>query len=361
MRIEPSDGDVKRDLVAIGASAGGIEALARLLPTLPRDLPAAIALVLHLGPDSVSTLPALLSRGGPLAAEYATDGVELRRGRIFVAPANRHMVVEDGRLRLLEGPRQNHVRPAIDPLFRSAARERGRRVVAVVLSGMLDDGSAGLVAVRRAGGVAVVQAPEDALFRDMPQNAIDAAGADYTVSIDDMGALLDRLVRESVREVAMAPRRRAQPIGSSDVVHRPAGEGPDGTPAGKPSMFACPDCGGVLFESEIDGQFTCRVGHAYSPEALLAQDVDRVEEAMWAGLRALEESAVLARRLERRARDRAQRRTASRFAEQAAEADARARVLRGLLQGAPPAAARPTARAGAARARRRGPAPKRRQ
>jgi two-component system chemotaxis response regulator CheB len=355
--------DPRRDLIGIGASAGGIEAFGRLLPTLPRDLPAAVALVLHLGPQSSSSLPALLARCGPLPAEYAQDGVELRPGRIYVAPVDLHMVVEGDRLRLFRGPRQNHVRPAIDPLFRSAARERGCRFVGVILSGMLDDGSAGLVAVRRAGGVAVVQDPADALFREMPQNALDLAGADHCVGIVEMGQLLERLVREPVREVQMRAGHRASGNGSaSDVVHRPAGEGPDGTPLGMPSLFSCPDCGGVLFESAEDGQLTCRVGHAYSPEALLVQDVDRVEEALWAGLRALEESSVLARRLERRTRARMQEHSAARFGEQADEAAERARVLRGLLQGTPPAGRRRRSRAvGEVRARTAVAAPKRRR
>jgi two-component system chemotaxis response regulator CheB len=355
------DGETHRDLIGIGASAGGIEALTRLLPTIPRDLPAAIVVVLHLGARSPSSLPALLARVGPLPAEYAEDGAALRAGRIYVAPPDRHLIVDRGVLRVVHGPRQNHVRPAIDPLFRSAARDRGRRFVAVVLSGMLDDGSAGLVAVRRAGGVAVVQEPADALFHDMPQNAIDVAGADHTARADEMGPLLDRLVRQGVREVVpMSARREARRNGSKDVVHRPAGEGPDGAPVGVPSMFSCPDCGGVLFET-ADGQLTCRVGHAYSPEALLAQDRDVVEEALWAGLRALEEASVLARRLEQRARERMQARSAGRFAEQAEEAAARAHVLRGLLHGAPAVAARRRSPRGEVRARARGAAPKRRR
>jgi two-component system chemotaxis response regulator CheB len=196
----------------------------------------------------------------------------------------------------------------------------------------------------------------------MPQNAIDTAGADHSVSAVEMGPLLERLVRETVHEVTMPAERRARASGPGDVVRRPVGEGPNGTPAGTPTMFSCPDCGGVLFESAGDGQFACRVGHAYSPEALLAQDGDVVEEALWAGLRALEESSILARRLEQRARERMQARSATQFGEQAEEAEARARVLRTVLHGTPPVTARRPARAGGeARARARGAAPKRRR
>jgi two-component system chemotaxis response regulator CheB len=329
-----ANGDGRRDLIGIGASAGGIEALMRLLADVPPNLPAAIAVVLHLGPRSSSALPALLARQGALPAEYATDGVQYQPGRVYVAPANLHMVVEGARLRLVRGPRQNRARPAIDSLFRSAARTRGRRFIGVILSGSLDDGSAGLVAVRRHGGVGVVQEPSDALFHEMPQNALDLAGADHCVPIAEMASLLDRLAREPVREVPMATRkpRRGE---ASEVERARSGEteGPDGTPPGAPSLFACPDCGGVLFEQDRGTHYACRVGHAYSPETLLHHETEKVEEALWAGLRALEESAVLSRRLERRARERVGRRSADQFAEQAEEAEVRAKVLRRLLQG----------------------------
>lgn len=353
-----------RDLIGIGASAGGVEALVRLVETLPAGLPAAVAVVLHIGPHSSSTLPALLARSGRLPASFAQDGVRLEPGHIYVAPPDRHMVVEGDSLQMVRGPRQNRARPSIDPLFRSGARERGRRFIGVILSGTLDDGSAGLVAVRRAGGIGVVQDPGDALFSDMPQNALDLAGADHCVKIDEMGALLDRLVRETIREAPMsASRKQLRRKGTADVVNRPSGEGPDGTPGGNASIFACPECGGVLFEPHEGQHFTCRVGHAYAPEALLSHDGERVEEALWAGLRSLEEGAILARRLAQRARERLSERSALQFTEQADEADARVRVLRTLLQGTPPTISRrPAARpAEAARARGRGPSPKRRR
>lgn len=184
-----------RDLIVIGASAGGVEALRRLTADLPPDLRAGVVVVLHLAPGAASGLPAILGRSGALAASHARDRESLLPGHIYVAPPDRHVVVSDGVLRLTSGPRENLARPAIDPLFRSAAREHGGHVIGVVLSGLLDDGSAGLLSIRRAGGVAVVQEPEDALYADMPRHALAIAGADHVVKIADMGSLLDELSR----------------------------------------------------------------------------------------------------------------------------------------------------------------------
>ena len=183
-------------LIAIGASAGGVEALTRLVADLPEDLPAAVVVVLHHTPGSPSALAYILASAGGLPAREARDGDLLWPGCILVSAPGRHLVVQNGRARLLDTARVNRVKPAIDPLFRSGAREYGPRLVAVILSGMLNDGSAGLIAVRRAGGVAVVQDPNDAKYSDMPQNALNAAGADYCVPLEEMAALLVRLARQ---------------------------------------------------------------------------------------------------------------------------------------------------------------------
>ena len=183
-------------LIAIGASAGGVEALTRLVAELPADLPAAVVVVLHLSPDLPSNLAHILAHDGPLPAMKARDGDLLQPGLILVAAAGHHLVVQDGRARLLDGAPVNRVKPAIDPLFQSAAREYGPRLVAVILTGTLDDGSAGLVAVRQAGGVAVVQDPSDAAYSEMPQRALDAAGADHCVPLKEIAPLLERLARQ---------------------------------------------------------------------------------------------------------------------------------------------------------------------
>lgn len=319
-------------LIGIGASAGGVEALSRLVPELPAELPAAVVVVLHMAPDATSDLPRILSRAGQLPAAFARDGEALTLGRILVAPPDRHTVVREGAVRLVRAPRENGSRPAIDPLFRSAAREHGPRFVGVVLSGTLDDGSAGLVAVRREGGLAVVQDPADALFPEMPLNALETAGADHRVDVAAMAPLLVQLAIEGRRET-MAPRRKPRLT--------PAEGGQPGHPPGAPSPFSCPDCGGVLWEAQPNGdgatRFECRTGHAYGSSSLASRQQDGVEGAVWAAIRALEENAALSRRLSERARDRGAPKSARRFAEKAEENEHRVRVLRSLVGAPPPA------------------------
>ena len=198
----PADGNREKPersaerLIAIGASAGGVEALTRVVAELPADLPAAVVVVLHIPPDLPSILSHILAHAGPLPVAEARDGDLLQPGRILVAAPGHHLVVQDGRARLLDAAPVNRVKPAIDPLFLSGAREYGPRLVAVILTGSLSDGSEGLIAVRRAGGVAVVQDPNDAEVPDMPQNALDAAGADHCVPLKEIAPLLERLARQ---------------------------------------------------------------------------------------------------------------------------------------------------------------------
>jgi two-component system chemotaxis response regulator CheB len=184
----------KRDIIVVGTSAGGVQTLTELVKQLPAPFPAAVFVVCHLRADLRSALPEILTKNGRLPAERAANGAPIRQGRICVCPPDYHMVLDAGMIRLLHGPRQNGFRPAIDPLFRSAARHYGRRVVAVILSGLLSDGVAGLLAVRHSGGLAVVQQPTDAIVADLPQNALAVAGADFVVPVAELGPLLTDLV-----------------------------------------------------------------------------------------------------------------------------------------------------------------------
>jgi two-component system chemotaxis response regulator CheB len=337
-----------RDLIVIGTSAGGIGALRRVIGGLPPDLPASVVVVLHLAPLSASRLPEILAREGPLPVAHAVGGLLLAPGRVLVAPPDHHVVIQEGgRVSVTRGPRVNGVRPAIDVLFRSAARTHGARTVGVILTGTLDDGASGLASIRRRGGVAVVQDPKDAEFPDMPRAALALAGADHVLPAREIPALLGRLVRADLEEVPM--KRGAREGNGRGEDRKAAGERPpiaagDGPTNGRPSGFSCPECGGVLWEimNASPEWVECRVGHSYSLESLLAAEGTAVEEALWAALRALEEQASLARRLEARARERGQRQSESRFGEQRAEAEARSAVLRAALE----QAERPEAPAG---------------
>lgn len=284
-----------RDVVVMGASAGGVEALRTIMAGLPSDLPAAVLVVLHMPRSSPSALPAILNRVSQIPVRSAVDGEPLRQSRVYVAPVDRHLMVIDHRVRLSRGAAENGHRPAIDPLFRSAAQVFGPRVVGVVLSGSRDDGAAGLEAIARRGGTTVVQQPGDALHGSMPRAALQHVAADHVLPAAEIGTLLDRITREPVpdapvsddpiltAEVALAA---LAPLTTEDMSDGPAG-------------YGCPACGGSLFD--IPGnpvpRFRCRVGHAWSSESLLDEQAAALESALWMALRALEERAALSQRL----------------------------------------------------------------
>jgi two-component system, chemotaxis family, protein-glutamate methylesterase/glutaminase len=319
------------DLIVVGASAGGVEALVELVRGLPRNVPAAICIVLHLPADSTSLLPQILGRAGALPTAHARDGDLLRHGHVYVAPPDSHLVVEPGRLRLLAGPRENGHRPSIDVLFRTAAQVYGSRVIGVVLSGTLDDGTAGLLAIKRRGGLAVVQQPADARYPGMPQSALEHVVVDQALPVRDIPAALTRLAREPApKEVAAPSAELEEEIRAAEVNLARLNRG---AYPGAPSVYTCPECSGSLWEIQ-DGEllrYRCRVGHAYTAESLLAGQAGAVEAALWAALRALEEKAALASRLVRQSTDRGYQLAAVRFAEQEADARQRAAVIRRAL------------------------------
>lgn len=269
-----------RDIIVIGASAGGIEAITSMISTLPRELDASIFVVVHTAAFHASLLPSILNDRGPFPASHAVHGEPIVAGHVYVAPPDNHMTLHDGSIRVVRGPKENGHRPAVDPLFRTAARAYGPRVIGVVLSGSLDCGSAGLMAVKAAGGTAVVQHPNDALAADMPTNALRHVSVDYVAPLADLGPLLARLVATPVE--GSAPLK-------SDPYSLPS----------RSSGIVCPECQGAMVETEQDGLvlFRCHVGHRYSSAAMAAEQGDSLESALWASVRALEESAALAERL----------------------------------------------------------------
>ena len=299
-------------IVVVGASAGGVEALQRLVRHLPSAFPAPIVVVLHLAATSRSKLPEILTRAGTLPAHPVIDGRRLAAGTIYVAPPDRHVIATDHALKLVEGPKENGVRPAIDPLFRSAARTLGDGAIAALLSGTLDDGTAGMAAVHAAGGVTIAQDPSDAICPAMPQSAIENTTVDYVVSADDIGDLLADLVRVDAAGLR-PPARQA--------------------PRSVPTDLVCPECGGALrqFEENAIFRFHCRVGHNYSPEALYQGQDARLEAALWAAIRSLEEKASLARRLAVTARKRGATQTAHRFDERERDSAERADIIRSAI------------------------------
>jgi len=323
-------------IVVIGASAGGVEALMKLTAALPPHFAAPVVVVLHVGAETPSVLPQILGRSGPLPAREASDGERLRPGTIYTAIPDHHVLVdEDKTLRLVKGPRENRQRPAIDPLFRSAALAFRSRCIGTILTGTLDDGTAGMLAVKKAGGATIVQDPADAMYASMPQSVLDYVKVDYVLPLAGIAAKLVDCVRAPC---ATAERSAGLEMMAMEkkIVALDAKTLQDDDRPGTPSAYSCPDCGGVLWEIE-DGddydyvRYRCRVGHAFSPETMLDAQNDVLEEALWAAMKTLEESARLSARLAASERKRGHDWLVKRFEERERDARERAEVIRRFL------------------------------
>jgi len=290
----------KKNIIVIGASAGGFEAIKQLTAELPADLNAAIFIVWHMSPDVRGVLPQVINRHKKMPAVQATDNEPIVFNSIYIAPPDRHMILEDGFVRVTRGPKENRFRPAVDPLFRSAAYIYGNRVIGVVLSGALDDGTAGLWTVKNRGGTTIVQDPKDAQVPSMPENALEYVDVDYQVPIAGLAPLLTRLVEEEAEEmnqsnmdenkktgieVRIALQEEALELGVLDL--------------GAFTPYTCPECHGVLAAIR-DGniiRYRCHTGHAFSVDSLLSSVTDKIEDSLWNAIRGLEESMLLLNQL----------------------------------------------------------------
>jgi two-component system chemotaxis response regulator CheB len=291
------------DIVVIGASAGGVEALTSVVSSLPADFIGAVFVALHLPSDARSALAAILGRAGPLRAQQAEEGSIIQPGHIYVAPpGHNHLIVGHGRMHLVFGPKENHVRPAADPLFRSAARAYGPRVIGVVLSGTGADGTEGLRAIKAHGGIAIVQDPGEAGFVGMPRYAIRCDYVDHVVPVAQIGALLERLVhdRADPPDVARAAVDCPGVDAELEATQHDLARLPVRQLEGVGSGYLCPDCAGPLWEAS-DGAgrwLTCRVGHQWSGLASLTDaQAERLEDLAWGLVNALAERALLLRHL----------------------------------------------------------------
>lgn len=321
------------DRIVIGASLGGLDALQRLLAQLPADFAAAVFVVQHTAADSPGLLAGILDRVCPMKAAPALDGEEIVSGRIYVAPPDRHLLVHEGHVRTPRGPKENNSRPAVDPLFRSAAACYGPRVVGIVLTGRLDDGSAGLLAVKRCNGVTMVQEPGDAFCDEMPRNALEAAEpVDYQLPVAEMGprlkALADKPAGKRVPvpgdiqlEVRMAERSGSLVKGEENL--------------GSLVPIVCPECGGPLWQKDESRlqYFRCHVGHAFTALTLLAKQNEDVERSLWMTLRSLEEQEDLLARMAKHAANRGRERSAGSYSERMPELRQAADEIRRLLAG----------------------------
>ena len=292
------------DVVVVGASLGGLDALRALVGGLPADFPAAVFVVQHTAASSPGVLGEILDAHGPLPARLAEDGEPVEPGRVRVAPPDRHLLLTPGRVRLSDGVRENRARPAVDPLFRSAAVAYRSRVVGVVLTGALDDGAAGLRAVERCGGIAVVQDPADAAYPDMPRHALHAVPDARRASRAELGPLLARLVREPAPTPPPVPgdlaaedrltQRGLLPLSDDDMDEMDTLDG-----LGDRVPLSCPDCGGALWHlhDPEPPRYRCHVGHAYTARSLMDGQAEATEQALVVALRTLEERARMLRRM----------------------------------------------------------------
>jgi two-component system, chemotaxis family, protein-glutamate methylesterase/glutaminase len=289
----------RRDIVVVGASSGGLDAITQLVCGLPADLRAAVLVVIHMAPTFPPGLAERLSRMGALEVADAVDGEVIRPNRVYLCIPDRHLLIDSENIRLSRGPKENHARPSIDALFRSAAYSAGPRTIGVVLTGRLDDGTAGLWAIKDRGGIAIVQDPNEALYPSMPQSAARQVSIDYTLGMADMGVVLAGLTREEVAmtkqsesesrgleiETAIALGRSAIDSGIRDL--------------GEPSIFTCPECHGTMFtvREGPGGRFRCHTGHAYTAQSLAEHSLPALEKSLWTALAQLEEREVLLRQL----------------------------------------------------------------
>ena len=320
------------DIVVVGASAGGVESLMTFVRSLPSNLPAAILVVLHVPSSGASALPRILERVGKLPVDVATPQQDLQPGRIVIAPPDRHLVVMGNDLRTSHGPRENGHRPAIDVLFRSAARACGSRVIALIMSGSLDDGTAGAIAVKQRGGLVLAQDPTEAAYPGMPQSVITHLEVNEIGTAAQLGAMVNQLCRTPATPLSSAsePNLMEPEADMANIYDVPLAEERYSQPAG----FACPECHGALFKIEEGGllRFRCRLGHAWSWHTLLLEQGQALENALWMALGALEEKAALSIQLAERAAERGSLLSYERFSDQAHDATRSAALVRRLLE-----------------------------
>lgn len=320
----------KRNIIVIGASAGGYEVLKTIVKSLPSKIDASIFIVWHMAPTIRGVLPMVLNKENSIHAAHAVDNEEIKPNRIYIAAPDHHMLLEDGRVRVTHGPKENRFRPAVDPLFRSAAYEYRNRVIGVVLSGALDDGTAGLWTIKNYGGLAVAQDPNSAEVPSMPENAIREVAVDYIVTATEIADLLVRLCVEEVDvnnndmhddektsiEIKIALEDSAFESGVMQL--------------GTLSPFTCPECHGVLSTLK-DGnrtRYRCHTGHAYSADSLLVAVTEKIEDSMYNAIRGVEESVMLLNHIGDHFAEANQRKLAALYFKKAKDAEERIALVR---------------------------------
>lgn len=325
-----------RDIVVLGASAGGISALRQIIAALPANLNAVLCVCLHIAPDRPSLLPKILSECGALPARHPKDDEEFRRGCIYVAPPDNHLLVTEQTVRVIRGPQENRFRPAIDALFRSAARAHGPRVIGVVLTGNLDDGTVGLQAIKDCGGVTIVQDPREAEYTSMPTSAMRFAKIDHCAALKDIPALLMRLIDEAPGEasgkvpayVEVESKIAEQQMNTEEFLQNVER-------IGSRTTYACPLCNGSIWQigEQQPLRFRCHVGHSFTAEYFWAEQSQNLENALWSAIRIMEEKVTFARQFARRLREAKLVEIADRYDKTAHAIDGELSIIRDVIVG----------------------------
>lgn len=302
-----------RDIVVIGASAGGVEALISLVKSFSADLPAAVFIVLHVPPGSQGLLASILRRNANLPTSFPENGEPIRQRHIYVAPPDKHLLLRRSKIILSSGPTHNRHRPGIDPLFKSAAKHMGRRTIGIILTGFLDDGSEGLAAIQNAGGYTIVQDPKDALVPFMPRHALSRIRPDICLPLQQIGPHINEICRQ------LLPERNI--LNNEEE-------------SSTPTTITCPECHGVINEIHASAgtRYECQVGHSFTPQGLLDAQSDDLEHALWAAVRSLEEGASLSRKLAEKAGSNNRPTAAKQYRENANHRSQHAKILRELLE-----------------------------
>lgn len=323
------------DIVAMGASAGGVRALQRIFAGMQPGIDASFFVVQHVGAGVTSVLPKILASAGALPASHARDGERFRRGHVYVAPPDHHLLLERDTLRLVRGPRENTFRPSVDVLFRSAARAFGPRVIGVVLTGYLGDGAAGLQAIKRRGGIALVQDPLDAEYPDMPMRALREVDVDRHLKVSDLPGFLAEAVALPAandkdfpmdKDLKLETDIAAQTLDSDGMLKAVV-------QLGAPTPFTCPECNGAIWQLRHADppRFRCHTGHSYTAEAFLVSQSSALEDALRSAQRLMEEKHAFLARLEARMREQGLHEAARRYVDRARELEAETQLIRQLI------------------------------
>jgi two-component system chemotaxis response regulator CheB len=321
----------RHDIVVIGASAGGVDAITRLISELPENLQAAIFVVLHIPAHMPSYLTEIIKSKSKLPVVQAKDEQPIELGMIYVAPPDKHLLVHRDKVRVVRGPRENRHRPAIDPLFRSAAASYGPRVVGVLLTGLLDDGTAGFNSIKKAGGTLLIQDLNEAQYSEMPANAASMVDVDSILTITSLAREIVRLTTEEVKIAGVLQMDRDDI--ETRLVEFDKQAISNEYRKGQPSVYACPDCKGVLWEIKEDEvvRYRCRSGHGFSAESLAIEQGEVIEDALWTALTTLEERASFLRKMAKGARKNSHYLNAAFYEKRIREAEENAEVIRKIL------------------------------